>query len=799
MAFLTAEAKAKVLIRPGFLSGWNFKLYSKLKEALDTETALRRPALWLPVIAGCGAVVYLTADQEPQFWFCLALCSGFGVAARLARHNRAFFALFLALAAFFFGEVSAGLRAARVAAPVIEKVTITNLEGFIEEMDIRPRGARFILRVDSAEGLKTSETPFRVRLSTGKDIAFKAGDFLRVKARLLPPSRASIPGGYDFARDAWFAQLGAVGNALGKIESLPPPHRAPLDLTLMAAIDRGRNILAARVAQTIGGEAGAIGAAMVTGKRDYLADDTKEVIRQAGIFHIITISGVQMTLVAGIFFIGLRRMLSLSQTLALNYPIKKWAAGMAMAAALFYDIVSGSRVGTERAMIMTMIMLAAILLDRQALSMRNLSLAVLVIIIIQPEAILGASFQLSFAAVGALIAVYEGRMAQRIRERKEMFEIGGETKAVPRWREGLAEIIENLKNGPLGILAATFCATSATAAFMANDFHELSPYVLIGNPLTLTVIEIFAVPGAILGSLFFPIGLDGPVWHYVGLGISLIMMMARFIASLPASTIHLQAFAPWSIGFFALAVLSIILWRTPLFRAMALPFAAIGLCGAIAGPAFDLAVAPTGDAIAIRGADGKLAIIGPRPSAFAAEQWLRSDADGRALGPARQMGGCDKLGCIARLPDGRPVALVLNQAAFVEDCSRAEVVVTPLEAPSGCAVPVLIDRDRLKTTGALTLKMLNGQNAARLSGNSEEEAFERLEVPPSGEEWKITAARAIGEDRPWSRAPKRPWKDQLPPKPIVSEALDAPAPVQDQMEMESDKDRAETDAEMQLE
>ena len=150
---------------------------------------------------------------------------------------------------------------------------------------------------------------------------------------------------------------------------------------------------------------------MVTGKRDFLSNDAKDLIREAGIFHIITISGVQMTLVAGIFFVVTRRLLALSPTLALNYPIKKWAALVAMAGSLLYDIATGSRVGTERALVMTLIVLGAVVLDRRALTMRNLAFAVLAVIAIEPEAILGVSFQLSFAAVAALVAVMEARLA----------------------------------------------------------------------------------------------------------------------------------------------------------------------------------------------------------------------------------------------------------------------------------------------------------------------------------------------------------------------------------------------------
>ena len=150
---------------------------------------------------------------------------------------------------------------------------------------------------------------------------------------------------------------------------------------------------------------------MVTGKRDFLSNDAKDLIREAGIFHIITISGVQMTLVAGIFFVVTRRLLALSPTLALNYPIKKWAAVVAMAGSLLYDVATGSRVGTERALVMTLIVLGAVVMDRRALTMRNLAFAVIAVIAIEPEAILGVSFQLSFAAVAALVAVMEARLA----------------------------------------------------------------------------------------------------------------------------------------------------------------------------------------------------------------------------------------------------------------------------------------------------------------------------------------------------------------------------------------------------
>ena len=381
---------------------------------------------------------------------------------------------------------------------------------------------------------------------------------------------------------------------------------------------------------------------------------------------------------------------------------------------------------------MTVIMLSAVLIERPSLSMRNLAFAACLVILIEPEAILGASFQLSFAAVAALVAVYEARTGFRTRRHEENFGAQSAT-AVSVWKQRLAACEERLAHGPLALLFATFCATSATASFMAYDFHELSPYVLIGNPLTLTIIEIFAVPGALIGTLLYPLGLDAFVWHYVGAGIAMIMWAARHIGSWPGATLHLYAFAPWAIVFLSLAVLSAVIWRSWLFRATAIPLALIGLYGAASGPTFDVAVAATGDAIALRGGDGKLTVLGHRPSLFASEQWLRADADGRKAGSAVDASACDSLGCVGILPDGRAVALVLNKSAFAEDCTRAAVIVTPLFAPPGCAAGLIIDRDSLAITGSLTLSEL-------------------------GRHWQITAARAVDEDRPWSRAPRRRWQ-----------------------------------------
>src|SRR5271157_4242458 len=195
-----------------------------------------------------------------------------------------------------------------------------------------------------------------------------------------------------------------------------------------------------------------------------------------------------------------------------------------MVGSLLYDVATGSRVGTERALVMTLIVLGAVIMDRRALTMRNLAFAVLAVVVIEPEAILGVSFQLSFAAVAALVAVMEARLAGMESDPDPY---------LPQRGAGPRGLFASLLHRPLALLFATASATGATASFMAYHFHDLSPYVLIGNPLTLSVIEFFAVPGALLDAALYPLGLDAPVWLYVGAGIKFLLWVARSIAQAP--------------------------------------------------------------------------------------------------------------------------------------------------------------------------------------------------------------------------------------------------------------------------
>jgi len=242
------------------------------------------------------------------------------------------------------------------------------------------------------------------------------------------------------------------------------------------------------------------------------------------------------------------------------------------------------------------------------------------------------------------------------------------------------------------------------------------------------------------------------VWLYVGLGIKFILWVARFIAAAPGATLHVRGFAPAALCFLSLAVLSALLWRSWLFRSSALPLAALGLIAALDGPRFDAIIAPSGDLAAVRDGSGHLQIVGRHFNAFAAEQWLAADGDDPASARAARA-LCDRSGCSANLPEGRLLSLVTERSAFAEDCARATVVASALDAPAGCKAETF-DRGRLALTGAVGLTF----DGARLA---------------------IAADRSPLQDRPWSPAPRQAGSARSVPPPsngsTGADPADAPA------------------------
>lgn len=699
---------------------------TRLLAACETEVERRRLFLWLPVLMGIGILLYFSSDREPALWAPAAGLVAASAVALLLRGHRPSMLACIAIAAIFAGFGAAAWRTATIAAPMLERTRIGQLTGFVESVEARDAGARLIVLVTGIAGLEAAQLPRRVRVNI-KAGAVAPGDHISAVARLLPPPGPARPGGYDFGRDAFFRGLGAVGTIPGKISLAPPPWPAPVELRLRAALDQARNALTQRIAGIGGGQAGAMAAALVTGKRGLITEATNIDLRAAGIYHIVSISGLHMVLAAGTIFWLVRALLALSPTLALHWPIKKLAALAAMLGAIGYCIFSGAEVATVRSLIMTLVMLGAILVDRPALSMRNLALAALIVLLREPDALLGPSFQMSFGAVAALIA-----FAERWEERQRNV-------PPPSWPWPLLPIWQ----AGIGIVVTTLIATAATAPFGAYHFQAFNPFGLIGNALALPFVSLIVMPAAVFGVLAYPFGLDWPAWALMGLASGWVLDLAHWVAGFDHSSLIIPAFGAPALACFAASLLWITLWTTPLRYLAILPFLA-GLAVASKPERPDILIERDGSGILVRGADGRLVLAG-KPSAFVLQQWLNAEGDNRKPGDAtlRHGAACDDSGCVIRDKAGRSIAFAQDRLAVAEDCRRADLVITPVPWTAGCAAR-LIDRAALSRDGATALIA-------------------------EGKGWRAHLSERTEIDRPWSRRPRQPQVTQpavsQPPQP----------------------------------
>jgi len=449
-----------------------------------------------------------------------------------------------------------------------------------------------------------------------------------------------------------------------------------------------------------------VAAALVTGKRGLITEETNAALRAAGIYHIVSISGLHMVLAAGTIFWFTRAGLALLPGLALGWPIKKIAALAAIIGALCYCIFSGAQVATIRAVIMTGVMLGAVLFDRPALSMRNLAIAAILVLAWQPETLLGPSFQMSFSAVAGLIAGAEWMWRREAKPGPPM--------------DAFARIRRLVAGFMLGILTTTIIATIATGPFAAYHFQIANPYGLVGNALALPIVSLVVMPAGVAGMLLIGFGLDPPAWQVMGMGIARVLEVAHFVEGFAGANVPVAAFSALALSLLVAALLMATLFVSSLKRLALVP-AVIGLWLALNPDRADLYVDRDGAGAAIRSEDGRLVVLGS-PSAFVTAQWLKADGDARSpYEPSLHEGRrCDLLGCVADFAPGYHAAFVTDRRAFTEDCRRAQIVISPLDVPPGCVAPLIIDAEILREGGAVSVRFRDALRQAIRHGQTPE-------------------------------------------------------------------------------
>jgi competence protein ComEC len=294
-----ARAGATSAAQPGFadvLAGrWRGSgpalsdaIWPWFRACLAYEAEQRRLFPWLSVAFGAGIALAFAADGPLAPWAPLggALCAA--GAALVVRGRPVSLAVALALVMACLGFLAAVMRMAMVEAPILTRITIGSVSGFVESLEERGSGGRLVLVSPKLDRVAAESWPTRIRVSARSLAGIKPGDYVRGTMRLLPLPEASSPGGYDFARDAYFRGIGAVGSVSGRLVTVDPPAAPSLSLRVAAGIDGARNALTARIAETIGGQAGAVAAALITGKRGLIDEQTNDILRAAGIYHVVS-------------------------------------------------------------------------------------------------------------------------------------------------------------------------------------------------------------------------------------------------------------------------------------------------------------------------------------------------------------------------------------------------------------------------------------------------------------------------------------------------------------------------------
>ncbi|UCH74536.1 MAG: ComEC/Rec2 family competence protein [Rhodospirillales bacterium] len=634
--------------------------------------------LWMPVLVGSGIAAYFALPTEPPGWIGAGALLVLSAVAALRRRHATALTVGLVGGMLAGGFAVAQLRAESTAAPVLaERYGPAPVVGLVTQVEEMPAGPRVTLERVTLEGYATELTPRRVRITLRRSDRVRIGSTIDVLARLAPPFSPVMPGAFDFQRSSWFKGLGATGFALAPARILAADD--PKSARLLLADFRYR--VAERTRLALAGQTGAVAAALMTGDRSAISRPTLYAMRDSGLAHLLAISGLHLGLVAATLFFGSRALLASSERLALRHPIKKWAAVLALAGSFGYLLLAGAPIPTQRAFLMTGLVLIAVIVDREAISMRLVAWAAVLVLAAAPESLLGASFQMSFAAVVALVAFYEVA------------------------RDRLQTIRAILPDGlpgrilayAAGVAATTVVASVATGLIGLHHFGRVAVYGLAANMLAVPITALWIMPSAVIAALLMPFGLEGPALAAMGAGIDFVLSIATTVSSWPGAVRHVPAMPTGGLVLTAMGGLWLCLWRCR--------WRYFGLVAILAGVAtIPLARGPdiilSGDArlMAVRMGDGQLSLSDPRGARFQSAIWLERNGQSRidvwpAAGESPDGGlTCDSIGCIYRIA-GLDVALLRDGRALDEDCRRADILISAVPVRGRCPYPRwLIDR-----------------------------------------------------------------------------------------------------------
>ena len=651
--------------------------------ALEDALAGRRVFVLLPFAAIAGLITYAGLPFEPAGAALAAVAAGACLAVVLALRNLGALRLAVLFAAFWGGFCLLALHGAWWGTAMLRFPLYGQYQAIVDEILSATAEERRVVVSGLQPMGEASPTPVnKARLLIPSEPPLRPGDIIQAQLRLAPVPGPVLPGAFDGQFHAFFAGIGAYGNATGAVTLVSQAS----DLNLGRSVEDLRRAIGSRLDEQLEGASAAIARAMVVGDQSNITDETRDVMAASGLAHIYSISGLHLSIVAGGVFWLVRLLLASLPGSAVRWPVKKLAAVAGIAAAFSYLLLAGglANVPALRSTIMLALIFGAVLAGRRALTMRNVAIAALVVILLDPASVFRASFQLSFAAVVALIGIYE---------------LPRPTPAVHR--AGVRRLIASVGTAAL----TSFIAGAATLLFSAYHFQQTAPLGVIGNVLVLPVVSLVIMPFGVLSVLLMPLGLEAPFVAVMGWGIDRMVDGAVLVAGwsegltgnplLTATALLLGLAALAWFAFFPSR------WR---FLGPVVSIPLILLFGMDQRP--DVLVADTTQALAVRSEAG-LGLLAGRTGSFAVDVWSQHYQE--EIAPTLEASRCDSLGCVVATPDYR-VAVVRDVGAFPEDCARHELVVTQLRAPLACREETqVIDRDDLAAGGVHWLRWEDGE------------------------------------------------------------------------------------------
>ncbi len=635
-----------------------------------------------------GCLLQIVPDTEPLgFSWLLPLTAVGSIAMLLVPKSRRIGLPFLL--AFILGMTCAAGRIERLRGPVFTSEQYVTLEGQLERVEERPSGAIRLLVRPLRMNNRASELPSRVRLLVRTQIAgdLRAGSIIRTKALLSGPRGAITPDGFNFARKAFFDGIGAEGFAAGPIEVIAPPSAS-----LTAGIERMRQSVAERIMADQADQSGAVTVALLVGYRHYLSEETVDNFRDAGLAHLMAISGLHMGLITTAAFFLFELLFAAWPTIALRVPPRKLAACVAWCVALGYLLLSGLGMATVRAFVMVSIGLLAVLLDRRVLSIRNVAIAAGLILMIWPEAILSVGFQMSFAATSALVVAYE--------------RLSRSTLKIPMG-EGLTGKVLRF----LAMTAFTTIVAEVAVAPFALYHFQATPLVGLGaNLVAVPIVSLIVMPLALLALLMMPFGLEAPILHVMAAALDLVRETAAFFAAPSFGVAHIPQ---QSGGFIVVASVALFLCLLLKTRAVLLPAGlAVMLMPFLYQEARqDLLIDSGGNIVAaFDQSAGRFDISGGRRGGFRDDAWARYWGLSPDDPPGRLTRHCDSDGCLTRVNAVLLLAKVRTMDGMRRDCARADIVVMPVRWRRYCrGAAVKLSEEGLARYGPVAYDLQTGE------------------------------------------------------------------------------------------